>query len=143
MCCYLNIHFQGQRVKYLCLKYVCTICTTFSEHAKTAFCSQVTFSHVFGKFLTFNSVIYINYLNSLTLLSEVVIVLCKFLIINQPGALVSKIYFLNETLHVSGRGTARNMQNFIPKLNVRNKRIWLAYYKKFITMHGHMNVKFV
>jgi len=32
---------------------------------------------------------------------------------------------------------------FPSKINLRNQCIWLVYYKKFVTMHSHMNVKFV
>ena len=38
-------------------------------------------------------------------------------------------------------GTGRNMQIFIPKIIcVISASSWF-YYKKFITMHGHMNAK--
>ena len=49
----------------------------------------------------------------------------------------------SEKLLMMDRGTVRNKQGFIPKINLRNWCIWLVYYKKFITMHGHMNVKLV
>jgi len=44
----------------------------------------------------------------------------KFLQLNQLDALISQIYFWSKTLHVSDRGTVRNMQSFTPKINLRN-----------------------
>ena len=43
-----------------------------------------------------------------------------FLQKNQLDALISQIYFWNETLHVSDRGTVRNIHSFIPRINLRN-----------------------
>ena len=40
------------------------------------------------------------------------------------------------------RGTARNMQSFIPKINLRNLCILLVLLQEFIKVHGHLNVKF-
>ena len=40
------------------------------------------------------------------------------------------------------RGTVRNMQSFIPKINLRSQCIQLILLYKFITMHGPLNVRF-
>ena len=39
------------------------------------------------------------------------------------------------------RGAVRNMQSFIPKINLRNQCIQLVLLQEYITMHGHLNVK--
>ena len=41
-----------------------------------------------------------------------------------------------------GRGTARNMQSFLTKINLEKFSTSVGFIKKkFVTMHGHMNVK--
>ena len=40
------------------------------------------------------------------------------------------------------RGTVRNMQSFIPKINLRNYCIQLVLLQEFNTKHGHLNAKF-
>jgi hypothetical protein len=41
-----------------------------------------------------------------------------------------------------GRGTARNRYYFLTKLNLEKLvHLLVLFKKKFVTMHGHMNVK--
>jgi hypothetical protein len=47
-------------------------------------------------------------------------IVTNFFLIKPTDALISKIYFCQETLHVSGRGTARNMWSFLTKTNLGN-----------------------
>ena len=48
----------------------------------------------------------------------------------------------SEKLLTMDRGTVRNIQSFIPKINLRNKFLQLVLLHEFITMHGQLNVKF-
>ena len=45
----------------------------------------------------------------------------------------------SEKLLTMDRGTVRNVQSFIPRINLRNQCIQLVLFN---TMHGHMNVKY-
>ena len=51
-------------------------------------------------------------------------------------------YVYSEKLLMMDRGTVRNMQSFIPRIKFWeiSASSWF-YYKRFITMHDHMNVK--
>ena len=48
-----------------------------------------------------------------------------------------------EKLLMMDRGTVRNMLSFNPKINLRNSASTWFHYKKIITTHGQMDVKFV
>jgi len=45
-----------------------------------------------------------------------------------------------KTLDDGQRNCPKHVE-FPSKINLRNWCIWLVYYKKFVTMHGHMNVR--
>jgi hypothetical protein len=47
----------------------------------------------------------------------------------------------SEKLLTMNRGTVRNMWSFIPKQNWEISASSCFYYTKYITMYGHMNVK--
>ena len=49
----------------------------------------------------------------------------------------------SKNLLMMDRGTVRNMQSFISKINLRNQCIQLVLLQEFITMHGHLNVTLV
>ena len=49
----------------------------------------------------------------------------------------------SENLLMMDRRTVRNVQNFIPKINLRNQCMQLVLIQEFITMHSHLNVKFL
>ena len=46
----------------------------------------------------------------------------------------------SEKLLMMDTGTVRNMQSFIPKINLRNQCIQLVLLYEQTTMHGHLNV---
>ena len=48
----------------------------------------------------------------------------------------------SEKLLIMDRGTVRNMKNFIPKINLSNQCIQLVLLYQFVTMHGHLKVKY-
>ena len=48
----------------------------------------------------------------------------------------------SEKLLMMDRGTVRNMQSFIPRINLRNQCIQLVLLQEFIMMHGNMNFKY-
>ena len=50
-------------------------------------------------------------------------------------------YVSSEKLLMMGRGTVRNTQSLIQKINLRNQCIQFVLLKEFIMMHGHLNVK--
>ena len=43
----------------------------------------------------------------------------------------------NEKLLMTGRGTARNMQSFIPEINLRNQCIWLVLLKDSCDIYSY------
>ena len=47
----------------------------------------------------------------------------------------------SEKLLMMDSGAVRNMQSFIPKINLRNQCIQLVLLQEFNTTHGHLNVK--
>ena len=46
----------------------------------------------------------------------------------------------SEKLLIMDRRTVRNMQSFVPKINLTNQCIQLLLLQEYITMHGHLNV---
>ena len=65
----------------------------------------------------------------------------SFLLYTRQTCMYCCVY--SEKLLVMDRGTLRIMQSFIPKINLRNKCIWLVLLQEFISMRGHLNVKYV
>jgi len=65
----------------------------------------------------------------------------NFLVIKPPRCTNFTNLFWHETLYFSDSSSVRNTQSFMPNKSVKLVHLVGFIIKKFVTMHGHMNVK--